>query len=91
MLGMRKGLRRPKGKSVAILQESLAAPESMSEQITEMYELIHQLSTIERAIGLLYLEEKSYQEIADITGLKLSNVATKLKRSKDKLKRMSNL
>jgi RNA polymerase sigma-70 factor (ECF subfamily) len=40
---------------------------------------------------LLYLEEKSYQEIADITGLTVSNVATKLKRTKEKLKQMSNL
>ena len=56
-----------------------------------MYRLIHQLNTIERAIVLLYLEEKSYQEIADITGLTVSNVGTKLKRTKEKLKRLSNL
>lgn len=62
----------------------------MNEQIQEMYRLIHQLKTIEKAIVLLYLEEKSYQEIAEITGLTISNVATKLKRSKQKLKEMSN-
>jgi len=55
-----------------------------------MYRLINQLKTLEKAIILLYLEEKSYQEIADITGLTLSNVATKLKRIKEKLKEMSN-
>lgn len=89
--GMRKDMRRPKGVSVAIFQDSIAEPETLSEQIKEMYYYIYQLKIMERAIVLLYLEEKSYQEIADITGLTVSNVATKLKRSKEKLKQMSNL
>jgi len=89
--GIRKDMRRPKGMPVSVLQDSLSEPESMSEQIKEMYHMIHQLKTMERAILLLWLEEKSYQEIADITGLTVSNVATKLKRSKEKLREMSNL
>ncbi len=89
--GMRKEMRRPKGSPVSILEESLAEPENMNEKIKEMYRLIHQLNTIERAIILLYLEEKSYQEIAEITGLTVTNVGTKLKRTREKLKQMSNL
>jgi len=90
--GVRKDIRRPKGTvPVEMLAESLVAPESMEENIREMYRLINQLKTLEKAIILLYLEEKSYQEIADITGLTLSNVATKLKRIKEKLIHMSNL
>ena len=90
--GARKDIRRPKSSvPVAQLAESLPAPESMEENIREMYRLIAHLKTLEKAIVLLYLEEKSYQEIADITGLTISNVATKLKRSKEKLKQMSNL
>ncbi|MEA5126599.1 MAG: sigma-70 family RNA polymerase sigma factor [Proteiniphilum sp.] len=64
---------------------------SLDEEIREMYRMINQLKTLEKVVVLLYLEEKSYQEIADITGLTLSNVATKLKRAKEKLKKMSNL
>jgi RNA polymerase sigma-70 factor (ECF subfamily) len=90
--GARKDMRRPKSSvPVAMLAESLPEPESMEENIREMYRLIAQLKTLEKAIVLLYLEEKSYQEIADITGLTVSNVATKLRRSKEKLKQMSNL
>ena len=63
----------------------------MDANIREMYRLIGQLKTLEKAIILLYLEEKSYQEIADVTGLTVSNVAVKLKRIKEKLVRMSNL
>ena len=87
--GMRKELRRPQQVSILDLKENLIEPESMEENIREMYKLIYRLKTLERAIILLYLEEKSYQEIADITGLTLNNVATKLKRIKEKLKKMS--
>jgi RNA polymerase sigma-70 factor (ECF subfamily) len=90
--GVRKDIRRPKNiVPVAMLAESLPAPESMEENIREMYCLIGQLKTLEKAIVLLYLEEKSYQEIADVTGLTVSNVATKLKRAREKLIQMSNL
>ena len=87
--GMRKELRRPKHVPILELNEVLIEPESMAENIREMYRLIHQLKTLERAIILLWLEEKSYQEIADITGLTVNNVAIKLKRIKEKLKKMS--
>ena len=89
--GVRKDIRRVKGTvPVSMLAESLPAPESMEENIRELYRLIAQLKTLEKAIVLLYLEEKSYQEIADITGLAVSNVASKLKRTREKLKQMSN-
>ncbi|NDV45571.1 sigma-70 family RNA polymerase sigma factor [Paludibacter sp. 221] len=89
--GMRREMRRPKGSGFSSeLQNSLIEPEDMGEEIKEMYHLIHNLKTMERAVILLYLEEKSYQEIADITGLTVSNVATKLKRSKDKLRNSLN-
>ncbi|MDR1090701.1 MAG: sigma-70 family RNA polymerase sigma factor [Prevotella sp.] len=90
--GMRKERNRPKQNvPVAMLAESLVKQESMEENIQEMYRLINQLKTMEKTIILLYLEERSYQEIADITGFSVGNVASKLNRIKDKLKKMSNL
>lgn len=59
------------------------------DNIKELYRLINRLGKIEKALVLLYLDEKSYKEIADITGLTVTNVATKLNRIKDKLKKMS--
>ena len=56
------------------------------DDIREMYRLIYQLKELDRAMVLLYLEGHSYKEIADITGLTLTNVATKLNRIKEKLK-----
>ena len=51
--------------------------------------MINRLGQLEKSIILLYLEEKSYEEIAEITGLTITNVATKLNRIKDKLKKMN--
>ena len=87
---VRKDIRKPQKVSLSILNDTIADPENLDEHLKELYRLIHQLKTMEKAIVLLWLEEKSYQEIADITGLTLSNVATKLKRAKMKLKEMSN-
>ena len=87
--GMRKELKRPPHVPILELKECLMEPESMESNIKEMYKLIYQLNTLERAIILLYLEEKTYQEIADITGLTLNNIAIKIKRIKEKLKKMS--
>lgn len=59
-------------------------------QIRELYYLINQLNKLEKAMILLWLDEKSYEEIAAITGLSRNNVAVKLSRIKEKLKKMSN-
>lgn len=59
-------------------------------QIRELYYLINQLNKLEKAMILLWLDEKSYEEIAIITGLSRNNVAVKLSRIKEKLKKMSN-
>ena len=37
---------------------------------------------------LLYLEEKSYKEIADITGTNANNIGGRITRIKERLKRM---
>lgn len=54
-------------------------------QLKEMYRLINRLNRMEKAIILLWLDEKSYDEIADITGLSRNNIASRLHRIKAKL------
>ncbi len=61
-----------------------------SKQIQRLYERINRLEPFDRAIILLWLENMSYQEIADIIGMTLSNVTTRLFRIKEQLKAMSN-
>lgn len=62
-----------------------------SNQLHELYRLIHALNPLERAMILLWLEERSYEEIAQIIGISKNNVGVRLNRIKDKLKKMSNL
>ncbi|HEY0060334.1 MAG TPA: RNA polymerase sigma factor [Flavisolibacter sp.] len=47
---------------------------------------VDKLNLLEKGIVILYLEEKSYEEIADIIGISSSNVGTKLSRIKEKLR-----
>lgn len=63
--------------------------EDRNEQIEHLYELIKQLNRYDRALVLLWLENLSYAEIADIMGLTVSNVSVKLVRIKEKLKSLS--
>jgi RNA polymerase sigma-70 factor (ECF subfamily) len=44
------------------------------------------LKELEKALILLYFEERSYREIAEIMGITETNVATKVSRIKDRLK-----
>jgi RNA polymerase sigma-70 factor (ECF subfamily) len=50
-----------------------------------LYEAISQLSDFNKAIILLYLEDMSYEEIADVTCLSKSNVSVRLVRIKKEL------
>ena len=55
----------------------------------QLYRMINRLGPLEKSLILLYLNKKSYVEIAEITGLTQTNVATKLSRIKDKLRKMN--
>lgn len=56
-----------------------------SEDVKTLYQAISRLKKVEKAIILLWLEEKSYDEIADTIGISAKNVSVKLVRIKNKL------
>lgn len=56
-----------------------------SERLAEMYRLISHLNKMDKALILMWLDERSYDEIADVTGMSRNNVATRLRRIKQKL------
>jgi RNA polymerase sigma-70 factor (ECF subfamily) len=58
------------------------------ESLNLLYGAIRQLSEIDRAVIMLYLEEKSYQEIAEIMGTNPTNVGVRIKRIKERLKKL---
>jgi RNA polymerase sigma-70 factor (ECF subfamily) len=56
-----------------------------SEKRDKLYIAIGQLSDVEKAIILLYLEDYSYREIAEITGISESYAGVKINRIKNQL------
>ena len=58
------------------------------ESLNQLYSAIRQLSEIDRAVILLYLEEKSYQEIAHIIGTNTNNIGVRITRIKERLKKI---
>ena len=76
---------------VSCIQIEIEDKQEDKELINELYVIINRFGKLERALILLYLDDKSYQEMSEITGLSVTNVATKLNRIKKKLKEMSNL
>jgi RNA polymerase sigma factor (sigma-70 family) len=55
-------------------------------QLSLLEKFISELKEIDKALMVLYLEDKSHAEIAEILGMSISNVGTKIGRIKDKLK-----
>jgi len=55
-------------------------------QLVLLERFIQELNDLDKALMLLYLEDKSYFEIAEILGISPSNVGTKISRIKGKLK-----
>lgn len=58
----------------------------IEENIVHLQQFISELKELDKAILLLYLEEKSQKEIAEIIGISETNVATKIGRIKIILK-----
>jgi RNA polymerase sigma-70 factor (ECF subfamily) len=56
-----------------------------------LLQAISKLNKIDKSIMLLYLEEKSYDEIAEILGISKSNVGVRINRAKELLKKTLNL
>jgi len=58
----------------------------VEQQLILLEQFINELKEIDKALMILYLEDKSHSEIAEILGMSVSNVGTKMGRIKDKLK-----
>lgn len=56
------------------------------ERVATLHAFIGQLDALNRALILLYLEDKSYAEIAEILGITQTNAATKIGRIKQTLR-----
>ncbi len=62
-------------------------PDRDEEGLEQLYKAIDGLSGLNKALILLYLEDRSYDEMAMITGLTKSNVSVRLVRIKKELEK----
>lgn len=89
----KKTKRQPDRNSLTVEQVQLVHEEydpATDEQMRLMHQAVARLSGIEKSIILLYLENKSYEEIAEITGITQNYVRVKMNRIKHKLKKQMN-
>ena len=64
--------------------------DSKDKQLKLLYNAIYSLNDIEKALALLYLEDKNYKEIASTLGISEVNARGKMNRTKTKLKNILN-
>lgn len=60
------------------------------DTVEQLYKAIHQLPKTDAALVLLYLDELSYREMAEVLGISESNVGVKLNRAKKALNKLMN-
>ncbi|MDN3652520.1 RNA polymerase sigma factor [Thalassotalea ponticola] len=58
--------------------------------IKQLYAAIRQLSELDRAIIVLYLDDYQYKQIAEIIGIKANNIGVRINRIKQQLYKLIN-
>ncbi len=85
---------RKKKRMIPVAQQDVMpditdhAPPPEDEQLQQLYTAIGQLNGIEKALTLLYLEDRSYKEMEIILGVNESTLRVKMTRVKEKLKKL---
>ena len=59
------------------------------ERLRQLYNAIEQLTAVEKAIVMLYMEDRPYEEMEEIIGLSQGNLRVKMNRIKEKLRQLT--
>ncbi len=89
----RKSKRTPSTQEFDGIQYKIQAEpydDTEEQQLKLLYDAVHQLNDIEKALVFLYLEDKNYAEISDTLGISEVNARVKMNRVKTKLKTILN-
>lgn len=81
--------RKMKRKEEVFLKEEYAHDvenqETDNSDIDILYLMISKLNPVDKGIVMMWLDEKSYDEISEVTGINRNTVATRLRRAKEKI------
>ncbi|CAN5916714.1 RNA polymerase sigma factor [soil metagenome] len=87
---LRKETRR--AKSAELDEVALQVPAGLGgeqeERVEAMFRAIQQLTAVEKALVMLYMDDHSYKGMAEIIGISESNIGFKLNKIKAKLKEL---
>lgn len=73
-----------------ILMDTEDTSDSKLADYLAMHNLIKRLSYEDRALILMWLDDLSYEDISNLTGLNRNTIASRLKRIKEKLVKMNS-
>lgn len=91
------GLRAKKLKYTSLGENDLELPDEndpgtdLDSKVRQLYTHISKLNDLDKTIIFLYLEQCSYEEIADIAGISAKNVSVRLVRIREKLRKLFNV
>jgi RNA polymerase sigma-70 factor (ECF subfamily) len=77
----------PADDSISTVLERAAAPEPAHDDLRLLDEFIQKLDELDRALVLLYLDGHRHDTIAEILGISVTNVGTKIGRIKQRIRR----
>ncbi len=89
---VRKGKYKPEEVALSPALQNMAeqSPDSDKEELALLYRAINQLNDVEKAIMMLYLDDKVNEEIAEIVGITQNYVRVRMNRARQKLKKILN-
>lgn len=71
---------------ISTLKMEYEDDEDDEHKLQKMYKAIYELSDVEKALIMMYLEDKPYKEIGDILGITEGNARVKMNRAKNNLR-----
>jgi RNA polymerase sigma factor (sigma-70 family) len=86
------GIRKKRLMTESLDDRVIQIPDNQSdsneqqEQINELYAALEHLSAGDKALVLLYFEDLSYDEIAEVTGLQASHLRVKMLRIRERIR-----
>lgn len=87
----RKRKNRRRREQIFVEQEALFSYDSeIDQKLTLLREMVNHLKSLDKAIIILHLEGKKNNEIAEIMGLTVTNISTRINRIKNKLIKQIN-
>lgn len=88
--GLRKKKNFIESREPAQLPEGITDENTGREdELLQLHQAIGQLNQVEKAIVVLYMEDKSYEEMEEIMGMSQGNLRVKMNRIKEKLRQLT--